>query len=81
MRNLPALESYGRQNFFWGVCSWCQHWSIFSLFIVLMCAVLRFEQADGVAPAERNGDGQARQDRATLRENSKGWPETQRPTV
>lgn len=48
---------------------------------MLRCPVFDFEQDEGVAPAERNGDGQARQERPMLRENPKGWPEPQRPTV
>lgn len=55
--------------------------SAMRLFRGLMCRVLCYEQGDGVVPAERNGDGHARQDRAMLRDNSKGWPETQRSTV
>lgn len=76
-RNLTALQIYGRQMF----CVSGVSNVYFSLSGVLMCAVLCSEQADGIAPAERNGDGPARQDRAALRENSKGWPETQRSTV
>lgn len=46
-----------------------------------VCSPLLLKQADGVAAAERNGDGQARQDQAAPRENSKVWSETQRSTV
>ncbi|KAG0595543.1 hypothetical protein M758_UG175500 [Ceratodon purpureus] len=41
----------------------------------------RTSRADGVGPTESNGDGQSRQDKGMLRENAKGWPETQRPTT
>ncbi|KAG0571674.1 hypothetical protein KC19_VG033100 [Ceratodon purpureus] len=41
----------------------------------------RTNRADGDGPAKSNGERESRQDRGMMRENAKGWPETQGPTT
>ncbi|KAG0574473.1 hypothetical protein KC19_VG265100, partial [Ceratodon purpureus] len=41
----------------------------------------RTSRADGIDPAESNVDGLSRHDRGAVRENAKGWLETQRSTI
>nr|XP_024398666.1 uncharacterized protein LOC112293458 isoform X2 [Physcomitrium patens] len=41
----------------------------------------RPSRVDSMSPAETNGDAKLRQDKSTLRENPKTWPETQRAII